>query len=91
MKEFRSRVTATVGLHARPAALFASTAKSSGDKVRLAKIVDEQATAFVDGASVLRVMTLGVACGDEVIVTVDGGSEDATITKLREIIESDIH
>ncbi len=40
MKEFRSVVASAVGLHARPAALFASTAKASGSTVRLAKIVD---------------------------------------------------
>ena len=40
MKEFRSVVAAAVGLHARPAALFASTAKGSGNTVRLSKIVD---------------------------------------------------
>ena len=34
MKEFRSVVASAVGLHARPAALCASTAKGSGNVVR---------------------------------------------------------
>jgi phosphocarrier protein len=88
MKEFRSVVASAVGLHARPAALFASTAKGSGDVVRLAKIVDGKATPAVDGSSVLRVMTLGVKCGDEVLVSVEGLTEDETVVKLREIVES---
>ena len=91
MKEFRSVVASAVGLHARPAALFASTAKGSGSVVRLAKIVDGQATAAVDGASVLRVMTLGVKCGDEVVVTVEGETEAETISKLQAIVESNDH
>ena len=91
MKEFRSVVASAVGLHARPAALFASTAKGSGNVVRLAKIIDGQATPAVDGASVLRVMTLGVKCGDEVVVTVEGSTEEETIAKLQEIVESNDH
>ncbi|MEY3649936.1 MAG: hypothetical protein RL370_639 [Actinomycetota bacterium] len=91
MKEFRAVVAASVGLHARPAALFSQAAKSSGNTVRLAKIVDGQIGARVDGASVLRVMTLGVKCGDEVVVTVEGESEEETIAKLKEIIESSDH
>jgi|UniRef100_UPI00404A2742 phosphocarrier protein HPr len=91
MKEFRSVVAAAVGLHARPAALFASTAKGSGNTVRLAKIVDGAPTTPVDGASVLRVMTLGVKCGDEVLVTVEGESEEETSAKLQEIVESNDH
>jgi phosphocarrier protein len=91
MKEFRSVVAAAVGLHARPAALFASTAKASGSVVRLAKIVDGQMSATVDGASVLRVMTLGVKCGDEVVVSVEGDNEEETLAKLQEIVESNDH
>ena len=91
MKEFRSVVASAVGLHARPAALFASTAKGSGDVVRLAKIVNGQATPTVDGASVLRVMTLGVKCGDEVVVSVEGANEDETIVKLQAIVERRDH
>ena len=57
----------------------------------LAKIVDGAPTAPVDGASVLRVMTLGVKCGDEVLVTVEGESEEETSAKLQEIVESNDH
>lgn len=91
MKEFRAKVASSVGLHARPAALFASTANKSGDTVRIAKILNGEATESVDGSSVLRVMTLGVKYGDEVIVTVTGESEESTSARLREIIESGVH
>jgi phosphocarrier protein len=59
--------------------------------VRLAKIVDGAPTTPVDGASVLRVMTLGVKCGDEVLVTVEGENEEETSAKLQEIVESNDH
>jgi len=57
----------------------------------LAKIVDGQMSATVDGASVLRVMTLGVKCGDEVVVSVEGDNEEETLAKLQEIVESNDH
>jgi len=91
VREFCSKVKSSVGLHARPAARFASIAKGSGDVVRLAKLVNGQATPFVDGASVLRVMTLGVKCGDEIIVTVEGQNEVETCKMLEEIVESKEH
>ena len=59
--------------------------------MRLAKIVDGQMSATVDGASVLRVMTLGVKCGDEVVVSVEGDNEEETLAKLQEIVESNDH
>lgn len=87
MREFSSTVGSAVGLHARPAALFAASAKSSGCTVRLSKVVDGVPSAPVDGASVLRVMTLGVKCGDKVIVQVEGISEIQTIAELQMIVE----
>lgn len=91
MKEFHSTVASSVGLHARPAALFASVAKKSGCTVRLSKVIDGEPSASVDGASVLRVMTLGVKCGDQILVIVDGAKEDQTIADLKNIVESVDH
>jgi phosphocarrier protein len=91
MEEFRSTVASPVGLHARPASLFSRSAKESGCVVRLAKITDGIATEFVDGASILRVMTLGVKFGDEIVVQVEGESEVATAKLLQSLAESADH
>jgi phosphocarrier protein len=88
MKEFNSTVASPVGLHARPAALFASTAKSSGCTVRLSKVSDGVVSAAIDGASVLRVMTLGVKFGDQVLVQVEGANELEVMENLQRIVES---
>ncbi len=88
MKEFSSTVASPVGLHARPAALFASTAKSSGCTVRLSKVVEGATSPSVDGASVLRVMTLGVKFGDQVVVQVEGANEIEVLESLQRIVES---
>jgi phosphotransferase system HPr-like phosphotransfer protein len=36
-------------------------------------------------------MTLGVKCGDEVVVTVEGDTEAETIAQLQAIVESNDH
>ena len=91
MQEFRTTVASPVGLHARPAALFSRSAKESGCLVRLAKVKDGALSDFVDGSSILRVMTLGVKFGDEIVVQVEGESEIATAALLREQTESSAH
>ncbi|MEI6406531.1 MAG: HPr family phosphocarrier protein [Actinomycetes bacterium] len=92
MKEFRTTVASAVGLHARPAALFASSAKSSGCSVRLAKVLPTgELSPDIDGASVLRVMTLGVKFGDEIVVRVEGPEEDSVAAALKVIVESADH
>lgn len=91
MKEFRTLVASPVGLHARPASLFSRCAKESGCTVSLAKISEGVISEFVDGASILRVMTLGVKCGDEIVVQVEGQTEDATASALKTLAESTDH
>ncbi|MEK6648402.1 MAG: HPr family phosphocarrier protein [Actinomycetota bacterium] len=91
MQEFRTAVASPVGLHARPASLFSRSAKESGCTVRLAKVSDGQLSEFVDGASILRVMTLGVKCGDEIVVQVEGENEIQAAQTLRTLAESTDH
>lgn len=91
MQEFRTTVASPVGLHARPASLFSRSAKESGCTVRLAKVSDGQLSEFVDGASILRVMTLGVKCGDEIVVQVEGENEVQAAETLRALAESADH
>ena len=91
MKEFRTVVESPVGLHARPASLFSRAAKESGCVVTLAKVNNGAHSDFVDGASILRVMTLGVKCNDEIIVRVEGENEEAVSDALRALAESTDH
>jgi phosphotransferase system HPr (HPr) family protein len=57
----------------------------------LAKIADGEISEFVDGSSILRVMTLGVKCGDEIIVQVEGENEVTAANALRALAESAAH
>ncbi|WP_125612156.1 HPr family phosphocarrier protein [Specibacter cremeus] len=62
-----ARVAASVGLHARPAAVFVRAVTLTGLPVTLAK----PGHAPVDARSLLAVMSEDFACGDEVAVSVD--------------------
>lgn len=91
MKEFRTTVASPVGLHARPASLFSRSAKKSGCIVKLAKVSAGALSEFVDATSILRVMTLGVKFGDEIVVQVEGEGENEVAENLRSLAESPEH
>lgn len=92
MKEFVTKVGSPVGLHARPAALFAQSSKSSGCKVMLVKIAADGAESpAVDGASILKIMSLGIKCGETIKVQVEGDNEDVAAANLQAIVESADH
>lgn len=92
MKEFLTKVGSPVGLHARPASLFAKTAKESGCKVSLAKVSESGTeSAFVDGVSLLKIMALGIKCGESIKVQVEGDNEEVAAATLQTIVESTDH
>lgn len=76
------------GLHARPAKLFAQTAKESGAKVTIAK----GSGASVNAASILAVIALGINQGDEVHISVDdeAGNANTIADSLAAMLESDL-
>jgi len=81
-------VASAVGLHARPAALFAQAAAASGMPVK----VGRPGRKMVDARSVLMVMSLGVKCGEQVELTVDADGDDAgaVLDRLAELLEQDM-
>ena len=75
-----------VGLHARPAALFARAAADLPVDVTIALGDGEP----VDASSMLSVMTLGAAFGDSVTLRADGGGADAAVGSLAELLASEL-
>ena len=66
-------VALTEGLHARPAAKFVAAA--AGQPVPVAIAMGKGAP--VSAASILGIMTLGVARGDEVVLATSSDDDDA--------------
>lgn len=79
-------IASSVGLHARPAALFVQEASGSGLDVRVGRPGDEP----VDATSILGVMTLGAKHGETVEVTVDGEGAEGVLDELVTLLETDL-
>jgi phosphocarrier protein HPr len=73
------------GLHARPAARFVTAAAGQPVPVTIRRPGGEP----VRAASILAVMTLGISCGDEVVLEADGEGAQAAVDALADLLESD--
>lgn len=82
----RVTIASAVGLHARPAAMFAKTAAGQSSPVTIAKVVDGQPGGAVDATSVLALMGLGAMHGDEVELA---GDDESALAELAELLSSD--
>ena len=73
-----------VGLHARPAAAFVRAAEKYNANVRLAK--DGM---WVNGKSILAILTMAAEHGSELLIEVDGPDEEVAFPVLKARLESD--
>ncbi len=72
-------IASSVGLHARPAALFVEMAAGTGLDVEIGRPGEDA----VDATSILGVMALGAKHGEEVVLTADGdGADEALATRV---------
>ena len=78
-------VGSTVGLHARPAALFVQAAAQAPVPVYIAK----QGGAPVDARSILSVIGLDARGGDTVVLSADGAGAEAVLDDLAAIVATD--
>jgi phosphocarrier protein len=78
MSERQVRVGSKVGLHARPASLFAKAVANVGVPVQIAKEGQPPANA----RSLLNVLTLGVEYGELVTLHAEGEGGDAALDEL---------
>ncbi len=81
-------VASTVGLHARPAAIFVKAASEQPASVTIVKAGSDADP--VDASSILGIMTLGAEFGDEVILTSDGDGAEASLDALAALLAKDL-
>ena len=86
MAERRVVIASRVGLHARPAALFVQAVQQTGTPVTIAA----GGRPPVDASSILNVLTLGAAGGDEVVLSADGEGADRALDDLVALLERDL-
>jgi phosphocarrier protein HPr len=85
MAQRTTTIASTVGLHARPASLLAKAAMDSGHDVTLTA-----KGRTVDADSLLSVLSLSIAHGDEVVISVDGADDERVADEIAELLASDL-
>ncbi len=86
MPERRVRVASSIGLHARPAMMFAQAAAAQ----RISVTVARPGGAPVDATSVLLVLALDVRPGEEVVLAAEGAAAEQAMDALAALLESDL-
>jgi phosphocarrier protein HPr len=79
-------IASSVGLHARPAALFVQAATATGLPVQIGRPGDDP----VDARSILGVMAMGAKHGEEVQLTANGDGADAALDELVALLSRDL-
>jgi phosphocarrier protein HPr len=82
MTQRQVTVGSTVGLHARPAAMFVQAAAQAPVPVFIAK----QGGAPVDARSILSVIGLDARGGDTIVLSAEGAGADAVLDGLAAIV-----
>ncbi|KYH44333.1 HPr family phosphocarrier protein [Branchiibius sp. NY16-3462-2] len=86
MAERTVTIASSVGLHARPAALFVQAASESGLDIEIGRKGEDP----VDATSILGVMALGAKHGEEVVLTAEGDGADEALDSLVDLLSQDL-
>ena len=73
------------GLHARPASEFVALAKEFQSKITTRLASEEDA---VNAKSIMRLLTIGVQQGDEIVIEANGEDETNAVDALVKLVES---
>ena len=85
MREFVYTITDAEGIHARPAGLYVKEAAKFYCKVTIAKDGRE-----VDAKRIMGVMSLGVKCGQEIVLRTEGEGEDNAMEELSRFLRENL-
>ncbi|MEE1621601.1 HPr family phosphocarrier protein [Zafaria sp. Z1313] len=88
MAERIATIASRVGLHARPAAIFAEAAAEQPVEVTIA-LEGEPVEDALDASSILSLMGLGAEHGARVVLRAEGDGADAALDALVAILETD--
>lgn len=76
-------ITNASGLHARPAGMFVKKAAEFKSTVEV-----NAKGKTVNAKSIMGIMSLGLAQGDELTIVANGEDQEAAVNELAELIES---
>jgi len=88
MPERTATIASRVGLHARPAAIFAEAAGEQPVEVTIALAGTPEDEAM-DASSILSLMSLGAEHGTQVVLRAEGAGADEALDALVQVLETD--
>ena len=88
MAERIATIASRVGLHARPAAIFAEAAGNEDLEVTIAR-EGEPVEDAMDASSILSLMGLGAEHGTKVVLRAEGDGAESVLETLAAILETD--
>lgn len=86
MKQTTLRIDTSVGLHARPAALFVQQTNAFSSKISIRNRTTD--SAWVNAKSILSVLTLGVETQHEIDLKAEGPDEAQAVDALIALVAS---
>ena len=86
MKEFTYTVKDPQGIHARPAGMLAKEAKSFPDTL----ITVTKGAATVKASQLMKLMALGIKCGETITVCAEGAQEEQAIAAMKRFLEENL-
>lgn len=89
MIERKATIASRVGLHARPAAIFAEAVGEYPIEITIA-MEGEPADDAMDASSILSLMSLGASNGDVVVLRTEDDGAAETLDALVKILETDL-
>ena len=86
MKEFTYTIKDEIGIHARPAGNLVKLIKGFESSVT----IEKEGKPPVNGTALMKLMGLGVKCGETVKFTVDGADEDAAAAAIEKFMNANL-
>ena len=87
MKKFEYTITDPVGIHARPAGLLAKAAKALDSTVTVAKADGSKSA---EAKKLMALMGMGIKTGETVVVTIEGGNEEANAAAMEQFFKENL-
>lgn len=82
MKAFTYVITDKAGIHARPAGMVVKEAQKFASAVTV-----KSGEGCADAKNLMQLMSLGIRCGDEITVEVDGADETDACSAVEKIFK----
>lgn len=85
MKTFEYIITDELGIHARPAGALVKEAKKFESRITIQKGDKE-----VEATKLMALMGLGVKCGDQIVVKIEGVDEDGAAEQMETFFKNNL-